>query len=89
MLEEYLRYFVLANQQNWVVLLDVAQFCYNLHVSSSTGRSMFELVMRRQPMTPHKAVKHIEDRCLTAYRFAKTHQDNVEKAGDCLAQVQA
>ncbi|KAA8525497.1 hypothetical protein F0562_007352 [Nyssa sinensis] len=37
MLEEYLRHYVTANQQNKVDFLDVAQFCYNLQQSSSTS----------------------------------------------------
>ena len=29
LLEKYLRHYVIANQKNWLQLLDVAQFCYN------------------------------------------------------------
>lgn len=32
LLESYLRHFVSANQKDWVRLLDVAQFSYNLQV---------------------------------------------------------
>ena len=39
LMEEYLRHYVTASQKNWLDLLDVAQFCYNLHKSSSTGLS--------------------------------------------------
>ena len=42
LLEEYLRHFVTTSQKNWVDLLDAAQFCYNLHRSSSTRVSPFE-----------------------------------------------
>ncbi|KAA0060093.1 uncharacterized protein E6C27_scaffold39G00090 [Cucumis melo var. makuwa] len=53
MLEEYLRHFVNARQKNWVQLLDIAQFCFNAQTSSSTGRSLFEIVSGRQPVLPH------------------------------------
>ena len=53
MLEEYLRHFVTARQRNWSQLLDVAQFCFNAHTSSSTGKSPFEIVCGRQPVLPH------------------------------------
>ncbi|TYK15559.1 reverse transcriptase [Cucumis melo var. makuwa] len=53
MLEEYLRHFVNARQKNWVQLLGIAQFCFNAQTSSSTGRSPFEIVSRRQPVLPH------------------------------------
>lgn len=33
MLEEYLRHYVMATQQNWLELMDAAQLCYNLHRS--------------------------------------------------------
>lgn len=41
LLEMYLRYFVSANQKNWVQLLDVAQFSYNLQKSEATRASPF------------------------------------------------
>jgi len=45
LLEEYLKHYATASQKNWVSLLDIAQFCYNLHKSFATGRSPFELTM--------------------------------------------
>lgn len=42
LLEEYLRHFVSANQKDWVRLLDVALFCYNLQRSEASGHSPFE-----------------------------------------------
>ncbi|TYK15836.1 reverse transcriptase [Cucumis melo var. makuwa] len=53
MLEEYLCHFVNARQNNWVQLLDVAQFCFKTQTSSSTGRSPFEIVSGRQRVLPH------------------------------------
>ncbi|KAK4390461.1 Transposon Ty3-G Gag-Pol polyprotein [Sesamum angolense] len=52
LVEDYLRHYVLASQQNWVDLLDVAQLCYNLHKLSAMGMSPFELVCGQQPMIP-------------------------------------
>lgn len=43
LLELYLRHFVSANKKNWVKLLDVAQFSYNLQRSESIQQSAFEL----------------------------------------------
>ena len=43
LLEEYLRHYVTASQRNLVILLDTAQFCYNLHKSSATEMSPLKL----------------------------------------------
>lgn len=53
LLEQYLRHFVSANQKNWVNLLDVAQFCYELPKSESLGHSPFEISMGQQPLMSH------------------------------------
>lgn len=52
LLEEHLRHYVTATQQNWLELLDNAQLCYNLHKSSATEASPFELVLGAQPQNP-------------------------------------
>ena len=46
-LEDYLRHYVTTSQKNWLDLLDLAQFAYNLHKSSSTEMSPFEFAMRQ------------------------------------------
>ncbi|KAL0291559.1 UNVERIFIED_CONTAM: hypothetical protein Scaly_2632000 [Sesamum calycinum] len=53
LVKDYLRHYMPASQRNWVDLLDVAQFSYNLHKSSATGMSPFELAYGQQPTTPH------------------------------------
>ena len=63
-----------ANQKNWVNLLDVAQFFYNLQKSSSTGRSPFELVLGRQPLTPLTVEMGYKGASPQAYNFAKEWQ---------------
>ena len=57
LLEEYLRHYVTASQWNWVALLDTAQFCYNLHKSSATEISPFEIILSKQLMTPLDVAK--------------------------------
>ncbi|RVW96894.1 Transposon Tf2-8 polyprotein [Vitis vinifera] len=52
LLKEYLRHYVSATQQNWLELMDVAQLSYNLHQSSVTGKSPFEVVIGFQPRMP-------------------------------------
>ncbi|XP_015084295.1 uncharacterized protein LOC107027726 [Solanum pennellii] len=51
LLEEYLRHYVTVSQQNWVALLDTAQFCYTLLKSSVTEMSPFEIVLGKQSTT--------------------------------------
>ena len=70
-----------ASQRNWLDLLDSAQFAYNLHKSSSTGMSPFELAMGQQPLTPHEIAKQQSGgRCPAAYRFAVNKQELMQDA---------
>ena len=85
LLEEYLRHYATASQKNWVSLLDVAQFYYNLHKSSATGRSSFELAMDYQPLTPHEVARtDAACRCPATYQFSKERQDMLEETQDSL-----
>lgn len=88
MLEEYLWHFVLANEKNWVNLLNVAQFCHYLHTNSSIGKSPFKLAMRRQPLMPLEAVKHADSKCPTVARLTHNHQECIDEARDCLTMAQ-
>lgn len=77
-----------ASQKNWLDLLDVAQFCYNIHHSSATGMSPAELVMGQQPLTPHEVAKqHTGGKCPAAYQFARDKQEMIEIAIDSLAKA--
>ena len=88
LLEEYLRHYVTASQRNWVDLLDSAQFCSNLHRSSATGMSPFELATGQQPLTPHEVARTGSGgRCPAAYRFARAKQDMLDEAQDSLAKA--
>ena len=69
LLEEYLRHFVSANQKDWVDLLDVAQFSYNLQKSSTSGHSPFELVTGQQPTTPDAIVMEYAGSCPAAFHL--------------------
>lgn len=53
-LEEYLRHHILASQKNWLELMDVAQFCYNLQQSLMIGNTPFEVIFIVQPRTPNE-----------------------------------
>ena len=71
LLELYLRHFVSANQTDWAKLLDVAQFSYNIQRSEAIERSLFEIVIRQQPMTLHTLAKGYTRKSPTTYKFAK------------------
>ncbi|KAL0387747.1 UNVERIFIED_CONTAM: Transposon Ty3-I Gag-Pol polyprotein [Sesamum radiatum] len=89
LVEDYLRHYVSASQRNWVDLLDVAQFSYNLHKSSATGMSSFELAYGQQPTTPHEiAVHRTGGKCPAAYRYARSKQELLDEAKDSLAKAQ-
>ncbi|KAG6480490.1 hypothetical protein ZIOFF_063990 [Zingiber officinale] len=82
-LEEYLRHYVTASQKNWLGLLDSAQFCYNLHKSSATEKSPFEIVLGEQPTTPMEIAKQKSGgKCPAAYRYAREKQELLEEAQD-------
>lgn len=51
LLELYLRHYMISNQQDWTMLLDVAQFSYNLKRCESLGASPFEIATRQKPLT--------------------------------------
>ncbi|KAG6526884.1 hypothetical protein ZIOFF_008971 [Zingiber officinale] len=87
-LEEYLRHYVTASQKNWLGLLDSAQFCYNLHKSSATEKSPFEIVLGEQPTTPMEIAKQKSGgKCPAAYRYAREKQELLEEAQDSLRKA--
>lgn len=74
-----------ASQRNWI---DSAQFCYNLHRSSATDMSPFELAMGQQFLTPHEVARTGSGgRCPAAYRFARAKQDMLDEAQNSLAKA--
>ena len=83
-----MRHYVIASKKNWLDLLDSAQFAYNLHKSSSTGMSPFELAMGQQPLTPHEiANQHSGGKCLAAYRFSIAKQELMQEAQENLLKA--
>jgi hypothetical protein len=88
LLEDYLRHYASTSQKNWLELLDVAQFAYNMHKSSATGMSPSELVFGQQPLAPHEvAAQKTGGKCPAAYRFARDRQELLEQAKDSLAKA--
>lgn len=88
LLEEYLRHYVSASQKNWLDLLDVAQFSYNLHRSSATGQNPFGLVYGYQPLSlPEITRQRSGSKCLAAQNFALERQEMMEMARDNLAKA--
>ena len=90
MLEEYLHHYVTTAQTNWLELLEPMQLSYNLHRSSATGMSPFEVAIGFQPRTPlHVLVFEQPGRSVspTAYKFVKTLQDLLDKAWDNLEKA--
>ena len=58
-----------ANQIDWAKLLDVAQFSYNLQKSEATEKSLFEIVMGQQPMTPRTLARGYTGKSPAAYKL--------------------
>ncbi|KAL3522464.1 hypothetical protein ACH5RR_015298 [Cinchona calisaya] len=80
LLELYLRHYVSSTQQNWAKLLDVAQLLFNLQVNEYTGKSYFKIVMGQQPLTPGTFVAGHKGGSPTAYKLAKTWQEETDLA---------
>ncbi|CAL1353301.1 unnamed protein product [Linum trigynum] len=87
LLEVYLRYYVSANQRDWVKLMDTTQFSYNLHRNESTNTSPFELAMGQQPLTPTTVATGYRGNSPAAYKFAKGWHEKMEMAKSYLARA--
>ena len=59
-----------ANEKDWVKLLDVTQFSYNLKMSKATHKSPFKLSTRQQPLTPPTLEIDYTGRSPTTFKFA-------------------
>lgn len=71
-LEEYLKHYITANQWNWVDLLDVAQFCYNIDHFLATGMSLTELLIGQQSLILQEVSRQASRaRCPAALKFAR------------------
>lgn len=87
LLELHLRHYVTANQRNWVNLLDIAQFSYNLQKSESTGASPFELATGQHPLAPYDVVALYKGKSPGAFQFAKAWKEKQELARASLAKA--
>lgn len=87
LLELYLRHFVSVNQRDWVKLLDIAQFSYNLQRSEATNRSPFEMIMGQQPLTPHTVEKVYNGKSPAAFKVAKTWHEQADIARSYLSKA--
>ncbi|GJW22906.1 putative nucleotidyltransferase, ribonuclease H [Tanacetum coccineum] len=75
-----LNFSTMPNKHDWVKLLDVAQFSYNMQWSEATGKSPFELVMGRQPLTPNALAASYEGSSPAAYKTMKEWHEQADLA---------
>ncbi|KAJ0629961.1 putative nucleotidyltransferase, Ribonuclease H [Helianthus annuus] len=80
LLELYLRHYVSANQRDWAKLLDVAQFSYNMQRSEATGKSPFEIVTGRQPLTPNALAASYDGNSPAAFKNLKEWHEQADLA---------
>ena len=80
---------MIASQRNWIALVDIAQFYCNLHKSSATEMSPFEIVLGKKPMTPLDVAKSKnQGNCPAAYRIARDTLEMLSEAQDSLRKAQ-
>jgi len=51
-IQQFLRNYVAADQQNWVDHLELAEFCYNNSEHSTMGATPFQMVIGKSPIIP-------------------------------------
>jgi hypothetical protein len=51
-IEQFLKHYVVADQQNWVEHLELVEFCYKNLEHSTTGVTPFQMVMGKSPIVP-------------------------------------
>ena len=75
-----MRHFTSANQNNWLNLLDVTQFCFNAQKSIATNKSPFEIVTSQQLLLPHTMTESYKGVNPKAHHFTKDWKQNIEVA---------
>jgi hypothetical protein len=51
-IQQFLRNYVVADQQDWVDHLELVEFCYNNSAHSATGSTPFQMVTGKSPIVP-------------------------------------
>jgi hypothetical protein len=51
-IQQFLRYYVVTDQQDWVDHLELAEFCYNNSEHLATGATPFQMVTSKSPIVP-------------------------------------
>jgi hypothetical protein len=51
-IQQFLRNYVVADQQDWVDHLELAKFCYNNSEHSTNGSTPFQMVTGKSPIVP-------------------------------------
>jgi hypothetical protein len=51
-IQQFLRNYVAADQQDWVDHLELTEFCYNNSTHSTTGSTPFQMVTGKSPIVP-------------------------------------
>jgi hypothetical protein len=51
-IQQFLKNYVVVDQQDWVDHLDLAEFCYNNSEHSATGATPFQIVTGKSPIVP-------------------------------------
>jgi hypothetical protein len=51
-IQQFLRNYVVADQQDWVDHLELVEFCYNNSEHSVMGSTPFQMVMGKSPIVP-------------------------------------
>jgi hypothetical protein len=57
-IQQFLRNYVAADQQDWVDHLELVEFCYNNLDHSATGFIPFQMVMGKSPIVPTTWAAH-------------------------------
>lgn len=80
LLEDYLRHIVSGDQKNWTMLLEIAQFSYNLQKSGLCQYSPFELATGQQTLTLHTLLSGYHGSYATTVDMVKRWKDQVDSA---------
>ncbi len=88
-MEDMLRHYVSPNQQNWDLILSLAEFCMNNCFKSPTQCTPFQLVYGKNPRTPAAAhLNLIKEQNPTATLKAKDMHKHLEEAKACMLAAQ-